>query len=196
MSAGQRASSPEPQAPPPSIVPEQPHQGALPSAPPPTPEQSQPHGDQQPPQGGAQYAPQGWSPQPVAPQPLSPQPYAPQPLAPQPQAAPVWGSPIPHTPTDAPYSSPYAPAPWGRSRALAIAALVFGTNAITIMSMFVMRTFAFVFNTMLVLSILGIGLGVGALILSLQKPARFGGIPLAIAGLATGTAALVYYFVR
>jgi hypothetical protein len=49
---------------------------------------------------------------------------------------------------------------------------------------------------MLVLSILGIGLGVAALILSLQKPARFGGIPLAIAGLATGTAALVYYFVR
>jgi hypothetical protein len=49
---------------------------------------------------------------------------------------------------------------------------------------------------MLVLSILGIGLGVVALILSLQKPTRFGGIPLAIAGLATGTAALVYYFVR
>jgi hypothetical protein len=62
--------------------------------------------------------------------------------------------------------------------------------------MLVMRTLAFAFNTMLILSIFGIGLGVCALILSLQKPTRFGGIPLAIAGLATGTAALVYYFVR
>ena len=52
----------------------------------------------------------------------------------------------------------------------------------------------FFFASWLVLAILGIGLGVTSLILSLQKPARFGGLPLAIAGLATGTAALVYYF--
>jgi hypothetical protein len=52
----------------------------------------------------------------------------------------------------------------------------------------------FVLSSMLVLAILGIGLGVASLILSLQKPTRFGGVPLAIAGLATGTAALVYYF--
>jgi hypothetical protein len=84
----------------------------------------------------------------------------------------------------------------GRSRAFAIAALVLGTNAITIMVMLVSRTLSFVFNTMLALSILGIGLGVLSLVFSLQKPARFGGVPLAIAGLTTGTAALVYYFVR
>ena len=182
MSSGQRASEPAP----PVIMPEQ-YQGAPPSAP---PTQSQPQSEPSP-QGGAQYAPQGWSPQPHA-----PQPYAPQPLTPQRQAAPAWGSPISQLPSDAPYGSPYAPAPFGRSRAFAIAALVFGINAITIMFLLVIKTSGFVFNTMLVLSILGIGLGVVALILSLQKPARFGGIPLAIAGLATGTAALVYYFVR
>ena len=193
MSSGQRASEPAPQAPP-STVPEQQYQGGPPSAPP-TP--MPPHGDQPPPQGGVQYVQQGWSPQPVAPPPLPPPPqHAPHPLAPQSQAAPVWGSPIPQSPTDSPYGSPYAPAPFGRSRALSIAALVFGTNAITIMFIWVMHSPSFVFNAMLVLSILGIGLGVVALILSLQKPTRFGGIPLAIAGLATGTAALVYYFVR
>jgi hypothetical protein len=43
-----------------------------------------------------------------------------------------------------------------------------------------------------VLSIAGIGLGVGALIMALRQPSRFGGVELAIVGLATGTAALVY----
>jgi hypothetical protein len=62
------------------------------------------------------------------------------------------------------------------------------------MSLLVFRDRDFVFTAMLVLAILGIGLGVTSLILSLQKPTRFGGVPLAIAGLATGTAALVYYF--
>jgi hypothetical protein len=190
MSSGQRASEPVPQTPPAATLPERQYHEAPPSAPPP-PMQTQPQSDQPPPQGGIQYAPQGWTPQPAA-----PQPYAPQSHTPQPQAAPAWGSPIRQSPPDAPYGSPYATAPSGRSRALAIAALVFGTNAITIMFMLVRPTLAFIFNAMLVLSILGIGLGVGALILSLQKPARFGGIPLAIAGLATGTAALVYYFVR
>jgi hypothetical protein len=62
------------------------------------------------------------------------------------------------------------------------------------MSLLVFRDRDFVFTAMLVLAILGIGLGITSLILALQKPRRFGGVPLAIAGLATGTAALVYYF--
>lgn len=62
------------------------------------------------------------------------------------------------------------------------------------MSLLVVRSGDFIYIAMLVLAILGIGLGVTSLILSLQKPTRFGGVPLAIAGLATGTAALVYYF--
>lgn len=83
----------------------------------------------------------------------------------------------------------------GRIEALAIAALVTGCCAVTIMALLVARgSLSAVLNLMLVLSILGLGLGVVALILSLQKPSRFGGIPLAIAGLAAGTAALVYYF--
>jgi formate-dependent nitrite reductase membrane component NrfD len=66
---------------------------------------------------------------------------------------------------------------------------------VTIMSLLVLRGDRdFVFTSMLVLGILGIVLGVTSLILSLQKPTRFAGVPLAIAGLATGTAALVYYF--
>jgi hypothetical protein len=65
---------------------------------------------------------------------------------------------------------------------------------VTIMSLLVFRDRDFTFTAMLILAILGIGLGVTSLILSLQKPTRFGGVPLAIAGLATGTAALVYYF--
>ena len=65
----------------------------------------------------------------------------------------------------------------------------------TIMSLLVARGDRdFVHTVMLVLAILGIGFGVAALIFALQKPLRFGGVPLAIAGLATGTAALVYYF--
>lgn len=65
----------------------------------------------------------------------------------------------------------------------------------TIMSLLVVRGDRdFVLTSMLILAILGLGLGVTALILSLRKPNRFGGVPLAIAGLATGTAALVYYF--
>jgi hypothetical protein len=92
-------------------------------------------------------------------------------------------------------TTPIMPPPnAGRIEALAIAALVTGCCAVTIMAMFVARSLGAALKLMLVLSILGLGLGVAALILSLQKPSRFGGIPLAIAGLATGTAALVYYF--
>jgi hypothetical protein len=99
------------------------------------------------------------------------------------------------------HNAPYAPAPYaptqqgGRSRALAIAALVTGACAATIMAIIVSRIDRdFTLTSLLVLAILGIGLGVTSLILSLQKPARFAGVPLAIAGLAMGTAALVYYF--
>jgi hypothetical protein len=95
---------------------------------------------------------------------------------------------------NAPYAAPYTHA--GRSRALSIAALVTGACAVTIMALLVARSLNFTLASLLSLAILGIGLGVASLILSLQKPARFGGIPLAIAGLAMGTAALVYYFTR
>jgi hypothetical protein len=98
---------------------------------------------------------------------------------------------------NAPYAAPYAPpVPGGRSRALSIAALVTGACAVTIMTMLVARNLNFTLASLLSLAILGLGLGVASLVLSLQKPARFGGIPLAIAGLAMGTAALVYYFTR
>jgi hypothetical protein len=142
---------------------------------------------------GFQQAPQPqqpWQPPPEQPSPqspagqVSPQNWSPSP----PQPAQPWGTPYQGYAANVPY------APQGRSRALAIAALVTGACAVTIMSLLVFRDRDFVFTAMLILAILGLGLGVTALILALQKPSRFGGIPLAIAGLATGTAALVYYF--
>lgn len=126
----------------------------------------------QPPPPAPQFAPQGWSPPP------------PQPAQPWPNQYP---GPMPTTPLGPPVNA-------GRIEALAVAALVTGCCAVTLMTMLVARSLVALLNLMLVLSILGLGLGVTALILSLQKPSRFGGIPLAIAGLATGTAALVYYF--
>lgn len=118
---------------------------------------------------------------------------------PPPSPTPNWGGAPYQQPAanNAPYAAPYAPTPpqGGRSRALAIAALVTGACAATIMAIIVSRVDRdFTLTSLLVLAILGIGLGVGSLILSLQKPARFAGVPLAIAGLAMGTAALVYYF--
>lgn len=187
MASSQRVNEPAPQPVAlPAAEPEPQYHVVQPEAPPQPPEpSSQPQGPQPPqqqwqPQGGAQYPQQGWP-------------------APQSQVAPpAWGAPVQTPQANTPYAAHYAPpmAVGGRSRAFAIAALVLGTNAITIMVMLVSRTLSFVFNTMLVLSILGIGLGVLALVFSLQKPARFGGVPLAIAGLTAGTAALVYYFVR
>ena len=128
----------------------------------------------QPPPPAPQFTPQNWSPPQPPPQPA--QPWANQ-----------YPGPMPTTPI-----APLANA--GRIEALAVAALVTGCCAVTIMVAFVAMSPYAVLKLMLVLSILGLGLGVTALILSLQKPSRFGGIPLAIAGLATGTAALVYYF--
>jgi hypothetical protein len=127
---------------------------------------------------GNQPAQQGWSPSPL---PQTP--------------APNWGGAQYQQPAaSAPYSTPYSLAQGGRSRALAIAALVTGACAVTIMTIWVVESTRFAFTLLLILAILGIGFGVAALILTLKKPSRFGGIPLAIIGLATGTAALVYYF--
>lgn len=183
MLSGQRTfesespSVPPPPAPQPSAPPQQQYFAPeeTPGLQPPPPQQQwQPPPDQPvPPSPAAQASPQNWSPSP-------------------PQPAQPWGTPYQGYAANV----PYAPPPPGgvRSRALAIAALVTGACAVTIMSLLVFRDRDFVFSAMLVLAILGLGLGVTALILALQKPSRFGGIPLAIAGLATGTAALVYYF--
>jgi hypothetical protein len=166
--AEQEPSAPEP--------PEQPLYYATGDAagqqPQPPPQPSQPPATQPPPPT-PQFAPQGWSPQPP------------------PRAAQPWGnqyqSPAPTTPI-APLQGP------GRVEAISVAALVTGCCAVTIMSALVAGRLGAVLTLMLVLAILGLALGVTGLILALQKPSRFGGIPLAIAGLAAGTAALVYYF--
>ena len=128
-----------------------------------------------PPPPAPNFAPQGWTPE-----------------QPPPQAAQPWTS---HYPSPAP-TTPIAP-PFvgsGRSSALAIAALVTGCCAVTILMMVAFGTRDFVLGSLLTFAVLGIGFSVAALLLALQRPMRFGGIPLAIAGLATGTAALVYYF--
>jgi hypothetical protein len=190
MSSGLRASvpdSPSPPQPPPQ-----------PSAAPPSPQQPQQFQAQSEMPGIK--PPTQWS-QPGEPSPQQPW-NAPSGQGAQqgwPPPAPVqnWGgAPYQQPAANAPYGAPYAHIEQrGRSRALSIAALVTGACAVTIMSLLVLRGDRdFVLTSMLVLGILGILLGVTSLILALQKPARFGGVPLAIAGLATGTAALVYYF--
>lgn len=179
-----------------------------PAAPsPPPPPQPPPAPPQPPPQYQAQNAPPQmnspgqWPPPPSGD--LPPQQWqAPgqQPFQPASQSqlpVPNWQDAQYQQPAEpSPYAAPYrqTPPPGGRSRALAIAGLVTGACAVTIMSLLVVRERDFVLTAMLVLGILGIVLGVTSLILSLQKPSRFAGVPLAIAGLALGTAALVYYF--
>lgn len=140
-----------------------------------------PQGEQAPPQqfwqpqAVSQFQQQGWQPQ-------SP---------PTPGIAPAWGA--PYQPPPAPYAAPFAPAfSGGRSRALAIVALVCGVDAATIMALTIIRTRDFARIVLWALPILGIVLGVTALILALKKPSRFGGVELAIAGLALGVAGLVY----
>jgi hypothetical protein len=172
---------PAPAAPPQPTPPPQQYQS--PNAPPEMKPAEQwppsPSGDLPPQQWqapGAQPAQAGWSPQPPTPN---------------------WGgAPYQQPAANSPYAAPYMQAPpqGGRSRALAIAALVTGACATTIMAMLVARSRDFVFTSLLALAILSVGLGVVSLILSLQKPSRFAGVPLAIAGLALGTAAFVYYF--
>ncbi len=190
MASGLRGGSPL-AAPPPQPPP-------APPQPPPPPQQQQYQAPNAPPE---MNSPGQWPPPPSGE--LPPQQWqAPgnQPAQagwPQPSPAPNWGgAPYQQPAANAPYAAPYAPAPpqGGRSRALAIAALATGACAATIMAMLIARSLDIVFTSLLVLAILGVGLGVVSLILSLQKPTRFAGVPLAIAGFALGTAALVYYF--
>ena len=166
----------------------------------PEPPRPQPPAEPPPPSYAAEDA--GGYPPPPQPQPATQPPpppppapnFAPQgyPPQPPPQAAQPWANSYPNPAPTTPLAPPYAGG--GRSRALAIAALVTGCCAVTILSMIAFGTRDFVFGSLLTLAVLGIGFSVAALLLALQKPTRFGGIPLAIAGLATGTAALVYYF--
>lgn len=186
MASGVRVREPEaPQAAPPPPPPPPPPYSAA-------PQQHQYYASEETP--GHQPPPPQWQPTPVdqsAPQPPAAQ-FAPQGWSPSPpQPAQPWGTPYQGHVSNEPYAPAQA---GGRSRALAIAALVTGACAATVMAIWVSGSFQFVFTSLLILAILGIGLGVTSVILSLQKPSRFGGVPLAIAGLALGTAALVYYF--
>jgi hypothetical protein len=177
------ASASPPQPPPAAPTPPPQPQYQAPNA----PQEIKPPAEWQPPQG--EQPPQQW--QPPGSQPA-------QQGWPTPSPTPNWGgAPYQQPAANAPYAAaPYAPPPpGGRSRALAIAALVTGACAATIMAIIVSRIDRdFTLTSLLVLAILGIGLGVASLVLSLRKPLRFAGVPLAIAGLALGTAALVYYF--
>ncbi len=165
---------PEPARPQPPAAPPPPSYASADAANYPPPPQPLP-ATQPPPPPAPNFTPQGWSPE-----------------QPPPQAAQPWGNsyqnPAPTTPIALPYTG------GGRSRALAIAALATGCCAVTIMAMIAFGSRDFVLGALMTLAVLGIGFSVAALLLALQKPLRFGGIPLAIAGLATGTAALVYYF--
>jgi hypothetical protein len=176
VSSGLRGSEPASEGQPPATMPQQQTSDA-PSVSPPTLQPSQ----QWQPQVGGQIGQQGWSP---------------STLPSSPSSASAWGNSFQQQSASASHGAPFVPAQPGSGRALAIAALVLGTNAINIMAMFVIKTDGFPDKAMLVLSILAIALGSTALILSLRKPSPFGGIPLAIAGLSMGTAALVYYFMR
>ena len=184
MASGLRVSEATTPPPPVQPPPPPPQQYQAPGAPPDIkpPTQWQPPQSSEPPppqpwqSPGGQPPQQGWPP-------------------PQPPSAQNWGGAQYQQPAaNAPYAPNYAPLQGDRSRALAIAALVTGACAVTIMTLLVVRSRDFIFIAMLVLAVLGIVLGVTSLILSLRKPNRFGGVPLSIAGLATGTAALVYYF--
>lgn len=180
------------------VLPERPR----PQPPPPAPEPSTSEPPPTPPPYYASGDEAGRPPQPSQPQPQPPVTQPPPPPAPQfaPQGWPSQPPPQSAQPWANPYQNPGPTTPLapfqnlGRIEALAVAALVTGCCAVTIMAMLVVRSLGAVLNLMLVLSILGLGLGVTALLLALQKPSRFGGVPLAIAGLAAGTAALVYYF--
>lgn len=171
--------STKPQPTPTNLSPQQPLQDTGPQGeqPPPAPHQWQP-------QMGGQFPQQAWQPQPP---PASP---AQTPPSPTPAA---WGAPYQQPPVPAAYAAPYVPTPVGeRSRALAIAALVCGVDIGTIMALRIIRTGDLLRIILWALPVLGIGLGATALILALKKPYRYGGIELAIAGLALGVAGLVY----
>jgi len=154
------------------------------------PPQGQPQYEQPPPpqqqwrpQEGNQFQQQaGWSPAPAQQQPA---------------ASPAWGSPYPQQqPMGAPYQAPFVPPASGRSRAIAIAALVFGVDAATVMALAVIRDRDFLRILFYALPSLAIALGLTSLLLALKKPSRFGGVELAIAGLALGAAGLVFILMR
>ena len=162
----------------------------------PTPDAQQ----QPPPPRTQQYEqtppiPQPWQPQPGN-QSQQPTAWPPAPPPQQPQVAPAWGGSFQQQPVGAPYGAQFAPPATGRSRALAIAALVFGVDAATIMSVAAIRDREFLRALLFALPILAIALGVTSLLLALKKPARFGGVELAIAGLALGAAGLVFILMR
>lgn len=168
-----KAAAPKPEPPPPQTPDLQP-----PQSPPATGPQGERPAQWQP-KAGSQYPQQAWQPQPTAP--------------PPPAAPPAWGAPYQQPTAPTPYAAPFAPPILGeRSRALAIAALVCGVDAATIMALTIVRTRDFARIVLWALPILGIGLGVTALILALKQPSRFSGVELAIAGLALGVAGLVY----
>jgi hypothetical protein len=64
------------------------------------------------------------------------------------------------------------------------------------MSVAAIRDREFLRALLFALPILAIALGVTSLLLALKKPARFGGVELAIAGLALGAAGLVFILMR
>jgi hypothetical protein len=163
-----------------------------PSPPTPFPAPGAPPLNQPPPQ----YASPGQPPPPQWQPPAGQQP--PPAWTPQPQQpAQNWGAQQPPQNWDTPYQQPAAfGAPGGgRSRALAIAALTFGACAATIMVLLIFRHFNLYLEALVGLSIIGIALGVTALVLSVRNRARYGGLELSVAGLAMGLAALIYYFI-
>lgn len=175
-------------------------QQASQSSAPPAPQPAPMPGDQQaPPQSWQQQPPNQYAP--VNQQSPPPQEWSPSPAPPAAQSsqpAPAWGgSPYQQSQANAPYGASYVVERIGRSRALAIAALVFGTNAINMMFVRLLTRMPYgpyrqIKVPMGVLSVGGLGLGIAALILALRNPSKFGGVELAIVGLATGIAALVY----
>jgi hypothetical protein len=142
-----------------------------------------------------QPPPQQWQPQ-AGNQSQQQAAWPPAPPAQQPQAAPAWNSPYQQQPVGAPYGAQFAIPASGRSRALAIAALVFGVDTATIMSLAIVRDRDFLRILLFALPILAIALGVTSLLLALKKPSRFSGVELAIAGLALGAAGLVFILMR
>jgi len=160
---------------------------AQPPAPAPPPPQGQPYEQMPPPlqqwqpQEGNQFQQQaGWPPAPL----------------PQQSATPAWGSPFQQQPVGASFEAPFTQPPSGRSRAIAIAALVFGVDAATIMALNVSRSRDFLRILLYALPIIALALGITSLFLALKKPTRFGGVELAIVALAFGVAGFVYVLMR
>lgn len=178
----------QPPATPSAFEQQQPFQMPAPHMQPPTPPaqeqyyESAPPPQQWQPQEGNQYQQQaGWPPAP----------------APQQPASPAWGGAYQQQPVDGPYGAPFTPSfSGGRSRAIAIAALVFGVDAATVMALTVIRGRDFIRILLFGLPILALALGVTSLILALQKPTKFGGVELSIIALALGVAGLVYVLMR